>query len=112
VEIKNSIIMDNTKVPHLSYVGDSIIGRGCNLGAGTKVGNLRLDYGEVKMRIKGELTGTGRKKFGCVIGDNVKTGLNVMINAGRKIGNDSMIGPGVIVYHDVAPGSFILEKSD
>lgn len=112
VEVKNSIIMDNTKVPHLSYVGDSIIGRNCNLGAGTKVGNLRLDYGEVKVRIKGELRGTGRRKFGCVIGDNVKTGLNVMINAGRKIGNDSMIGPGVVVYHDVEPGSFILAGSD
>lgn len=110
VEIKNSIIMDNTKVPHLSYVGDSIIGRNCNLGAGTKVGNLRLDYGVVKMRIKGKLQSTGRKKFGCLLGDNVKTGLNVMINAGRKIGNDSLIGPGVIVYHDVEPGSFIRLK--
>lgn len=110
VEIKNSILLDGAKVPHLSYVGDSIIGRGCNLGAGTKVGNLRLDGKEVKMRIKGELTGTGRRKFGCVLGDNVKTGLNVMINAGRKIGNDSMIGPGVIVYHDVEPRSFILDR--
>jgi bifunctional UDP-N-acetylglucosamine pyrophosphorylase/glucosamine-1-phosphate N-acetyltransferase len=112
VEIKNSILMEEAKVPHLSYVGDSIIGRGCNLGAGTKVGNLRLDGKEVKMRIKGELLGTGRRKFGCVLGDNVKTGLNVMINAGRKIGNDSMIGPGVVVYHDVEPRSFILHRQD
>lgn len=110
VEIKNTIIMENTKVPHLSYVGDSIIGRGCNLGAGTKVGNLRLDEGVVKMRVKGKLVSTGRKKLGCIIGDNVKTGLNVMINAGRKIGENSLIGPGVIVYHDVKPGSTVLQK--
>jgi bifunctional UDP-N-acetylglucosamine pyrophosphorylase/glucosamine-1-phosphate N-acetyltransferase len=112
VEVKNSILMDKTKVPHLSYVGDSIIGRNCNLGAGTKVGNLRLDEGAVKMRVKGELVNTGRKKLGCVMGDNVKTGLNVMINAGRKIGQDSLIGPGVIVYRDLDPESVVLKKQE
>ncbi|MEE8167986.1 MAG: bifunctional sugar-1-phosphate nucleotidylyltransferase/acetyltransferase [Candidatus Hydrothermarchaeales archaeon] len=110
VEIKNSVIMDHTYIPHLSYVGDSIVGRNCNFGAGTLVGNLRLDEKSVKMRIRGELKDTGRRKMGCIIGDNVKTGLNVMINAGRKIGQNSMIGPGVIVYHDVPANSFILEK--
>lgn len=112
VEIKNSIIMDHTYIPHLSYVGDSIIGRNCNFGAGTLVGNLRLDERSVKMRIRGALEDTGRRKMGCIVGDNVKTGLNVMINAGRKIGQNSMIGPGVIVYHDVPPNSFILEKQE
>lgn len=110
VEIKNSIVMNNTHIPHLSYVGDSIIGRNCNFGAGTLVGNLRLDEKSVKMRIKGELEDTGRRKMGCIVGDNVKIGLNVMINAGRKIGQNSMIGPGVVVYHDVPPNSFIIGK--
>jgi bifunctional UDP-N-acetylglucosamine pyrophosphorylase/glucosamine-1-phosphate N-acetyltransferase len=110
VELKNSIIMDNTYIPHLSYVGDSIVGRNCNFGAGTLVGNLRLDEKSVKMRIRGELKDTGRRKMGCIVGDNVKTGLNVMINAGRKIGSNSMIGPGVVVYRDVPENSFIIEK--
>jgi bifunctional UDP-N-acetylglucosamine pyrophosphorylase/glucosamine-1-phosphate N-acetyltransferase len=112
VEVKNSILMENTKVPHLSYVGDSIIGRNCNLGAGTKVGNLRLDEDMVKMRVKGELVNTGRKKLGCVMGDNVKTGLNVMVNAGRRIGQSTLIGPGVIVYRDVKAGSVVLKKQE
>ncbi len=112
VELKNSIINDNTNVPHLSYVGDSIIGKNCNFGAGTLVGNLRLDEGSVKMRIKDELTDTGRRKMGCVVGDNVKTGLNVMINSGRKIGSNSMIGPGVVVYQDIPPDSFIVKKQE
>lgn len=43
VEVKNSIIMNGSKIPHQNYVGDSIIGEGCNLGAGTKIANLRLD---------------------------------------------------------------------
>lgn len=112
VEVKNSIIMDCTNVPHLSYIGDSIIGRNCNIGAGTLVGNLRLDEKNVKMRIRNELKDTGRRKFGCVIGDNVKLGINVMINAGRKIGSNSLIGPGVIVYKDVPQNSFILQKQE
>lgn len=112
VEVKNSVIMDGTKIPHLSYVGDSIIGRNCNIGAGTLVGNLRLDEGNVKMNVKGKLVDTGRQKFGCVIGDNAKIGLNVMINAGRKIGENSKIGPGVIVYSDVPPNAFIRQKQD
>ncbi|MFQ5888021.1 MAG: bifunctional sugar-1-phosphate nucleotidylyltransferase/acetyltransferase [Candidatus Hydrothermarchaeales archaeon] len=112
VELKNSIINDNTNVPHLSYVGDSIIGKNCNFGAGTLVGNLRLDEKRVKMRIKDELTDTGRRKMGCVVGDNVKTGLNVMINSGRKIGSNSMIGPGIVVYQDVPPDTFIVKKQE
>lgn len=112
VEIKNSIVMDGTKIPHLSYVGDSIIGRNCNLGAGTLVGNLRLDNRNVAMRIKGRMMDTGRRKMGCVIGDNVKTGISVMINAGRKIGSNSLVGPGVIVYRDIPSNSFILQKQE
>ncbi len=112
VELKNSIINDNSNVPHLSYVGDSIIGKNCNFGAGTLVGNLRLDEKSVKMRIKDELTDTGRRKMGCVVGDNVKTGLNVMINSGRKIGSNSMIGPGIVVYQDVPKDSFIVKKQE
>ncbi|MDD1671169.1 MAG: NTP transferase domain-containing protein, partial [Methanomicrobiales archaeon] len=42
-EVKNSVILSGTKVPHLNYVGDSIIGSSCNLGAGTKIANLRND---------------------------------------------------------------------
>ncbi|MFX1249714.1 MAG: bifunctional sugar-1-phosphate nucleotidylyltransferase/acetyltransferase, partial [Promethearchaeota archaeon] len=52
VEVKNSLILDNTTIGHLSYVGDSIIGRGCNLGAGTKIANLKLDNNEISMTIK------------------------------------------------------------
>ena len=112
VELKNSIINDNTNVPHLSYVGDSIIGKNCNFGAGTLVGNLRLDEKSVKMRIKDELTDTGRRKMGCVVGDNVKTGLNVMINSGRKIGSNSMIGPGVVIYQDIPKDTFVVKKQE
>lgn len=90
VEIKNSIIMDGTKIPHLSYVGDSVIGCRCNLGAGAKIANLRFDDASVK--VKG--VDTRRRKFGAIISDGVKTGINACIDAGTVIGNNTLIGPG------------------
>ncbi len=107
VEIKNSIIMDNTNVPHLNYVGDSVIGENCNLGAGTKIANLRLDDKEVKVSVKGKRIFTGRRKFGAVLGDNVKTGINVSINVGTLIGNDVFIAPSAYVDGYVEPKSFV-----
>ncbi len=101
VEIKNSIIFDRTNVPHLSYVGDSIIGEGCNFGAGTNVANLRFDDAEVKLNIRGERESSGRRKFGCVVGDNVKTGINVSIMPGKKIGPNKLIPPNFIVEKDM-----------
>jgi len=86
-EIKNSIIMDHSNTPHLNYVGDSIIGENSNLGAGTITANLRHDNKNIKVEIKGKLEDSGRRKLGAIIGHNVKTGINVTIYPGRKIGN-------------------------
>jgi bifunctional UDP-N-acetylglucosamine pyrophosphorylase/glucosamine-1-phosphate N-acetyltransferase len=97
--------MEDTKVPHLSYVGDSIIGKNCNLGAGTITANIRFDSKPIKSRIKGVQVDSGRKKLGAVLGDNVNTGINVSLFPGIKIGPDSWIGPGVTVMQDVGNGS-------
>lgn len=110
VEIKNSIIMDHSHVAHLSYVGDSIIGSRCNLGAGTTIANLRLDEGAVKMKVSGKVVDTGRRKLGTVIGDDVKTGVNSMINPGVKIGPNAAVGPGAVVYDDVQPNTLVIAK--
>jgi len=107
VEIKNSIIMSHTNVPHLSYVGDSVIGERCNLGAGTKVANLRLDEREVQVVVDGRRTGSGRRKLGAIIGDDVKTGINASIDAGTIIGEGTMIGMGAIARGTISPGSRI-----
>jgi len=107
VEIKNSIVMNDTKVPHLSYVGDSVIGERCNLGAGTKVANLRLDEREVHVIIDGRRTGSGRRKLGVIMGDDVKTGINATIDVGAVIGEGTMIGIGALARGTIAPGSRI-----
>jgi len=107
-EIKNSIIMDETNVPHHNYVGDSIIGQNCNLGSGTKIANLRLDKKNIKVVLNGKKIDTKRKKLGTIIGDNVQTGINSTINIGTTIGNNVFIGPGAIVKGEIRPGSTIL----
>jgi bifunctional UDP-N-acetylglucosamine pyrophosphorylase/glucosamine-1-phosphate N-acetyltransferase len=107
VEIKNSVIMQNTKIPHHSYVGDSIIGENCNLGSGTKTANLRLDEKNIFSFVKGKKTDTGRRKLGVVMGDNVKTGINSMLDVGTVIGENSFILPGCFVKGWVKPDSMV-----
>lgn len=104
-EIKNSIIMNNSNVPHHNYVGDSIIGYNCNLGAGTKIANLRLDKKNISVVLNGKKIDTKRKKFGAVIGDNVQTGINTTINVGTLIGNNCFIGQGASVKGEINPNS-------
>lgn len=96
-EIKNSIILSNSKIPHFSYVGDSIIGRNCNLGAGTKIANLRHDKDSVKVMINGEQKDSKSKKLGALIFDDVKTGINSSINCGVILPKGSMIKPNEFV---------------
>lgn len=109
-EIKNSLLMSGTKVPHLSYVGDSIIGEDCNLGAGTITANIRFDEQPIKMRVKGKVMVSGRKKLGAIIGDSVQTGINVSLLPGVRVGSGSWIGPGVIVSEDVESGKIVVTK--
>lgn len=110
VEVKNSIIMDHTNIGHLSYVGDSVIGSSCNLGAGTTIANLRLDEKPIKMEVGGKVISSGRRKLGTIIADNVRTGINCTINVGVKIGPDSAVGPGAVVYEDVSPNTMVFVK--
>ncbi len=92
-ELKNSVIMAGTKIPHFNYIGDSIIGTGCNFGAGTKIANLRHDHANVRVCGKD----TRRKKFGAVIGDGVQFGINCSINVGTSIGSNAQFAPGSYV---------------
>ncbi len=101
VEVKNSIIMSGSKIPHHNYLGDSIIGEDCNLGAGTKIANLRLDKKDIMV----QGIDTKRFKLGAIIGDKVQTGINASINVGTMIGSNTHIGPGAIVSGVISPDS-------
>jgi UDP-N-acetylglucosamine diphosphorylase/glucosamine-1-phosphate N-acetyltransferase len=98
---KRSVVMAHSNVPHLNYVPDSVIAESCNLGAGTKIANLRFDDAHVKMSIKGERIDSGRRKLGAIVGYNTKTGINVSIYPGVKISSGSWIEAETLVKRDL-----------
>ncbi|MFX0069594.1 MAG: bifunctional sugar-1-phosphate nucleotidylyltransferase/acetyltransferase [Candidatus Hermodarchaeota archaeon] len=108
-EVKNSIILSNSNVPHFNYIGDSIICENVNLGAGTKVANLRFDDGNVMVNIRGKVINSKRRKLGTIIGPKVKTGINVSIMTGKIICENSRIGAHTLVIEDVPPNTFFYQ---
>jgi len=100
-EVKNLVMLDNSKIPHFSTVGDSVFGEDVNLGAGTQIGNLRFDNGNVKVTINGEKIDSGQRKLGCLIGHNSKTGLNSSINCGVIVGKNCQLYPGKFLAHNL-----------
>ena len=100
-EVKNSIVMEGTHIGHLSYVGDSIIGAHCNLGAGTITANLRFDKASVRVFVKGVRVDTGRRKLGVIMGDFVQTGIGVLLMPGVRIWPRCWVGPNLVVERDI-----------
>jgi UDP-N-acetylglucosamine diphosphorylase / glucose-1-phosphate thymidylyltransferase / UDP-N-acetylgalactosamine diphosphorylase / glucosamine-1-phosphate N-acetyltransferase / galactosamine-1-phosphate N-acetyltransferase len=109
-EVKRSILFPGAKAPHLAYVGDSILGPGVNLGAGTILSNFRHDGGEVViLGPGGRKIRTGRRKLGAVLGDGVATGCNTVLHPGVVMGRESMTYPGVMLRSGVYPERSILK---
>ncbi len=100
-EVKNSIIYNNTYISRQCYVGDSIIGTHVTLGAGTCTENHRHDGRHHVSMIHGQAINTGRLKFGAVLGDGVRTGVNTSIEAGVKIGIARTTQPGSYIGKDL-----------
>lgn len=94
VELKNTKVGSNSKVPHLSYMGDVTIGADSNIGAGS----ISCNY-------------DGYAKHGTVVGDRVKVGSNTMLVAPVEIGDDGWTAAGSVIVKDVAPGSLGVSRS-
>ena len=71
-EIKHSIFLNDAKAGHFAYVGDSILGNSVNLGAGTKLANLKFLPGNITVFFKGEQIDTSRRKLGAILGMDVR----------------------------------------
>jgi bifunctional UDP-N-acetylglucosamine pyrophosphorylase/glucosamine-1-phosphate N-acetyltransferase len=95
VEIKASRIGDGSKVPHLSYVGNTTIGRNTNIGAGT----VTVNY-------------DGYGKYRTTIGDDVRIGSDTMLVAPVKVGRGAVTGAGSVITKDVPAGSLAVERTD
>ncbi|MFH1106592.1 MAG: bifunctional sugar-1-phosphate nucleotidylyltransferase/acetyltransferase [Candidatus Micrarchaeota archaeon] len=100
-EIKSSVIMHNSNAAHLSYIGDSIVCENVNLGAGTKVANLKFDHSSIAIDLGGKRVDSRREKLGAVVGKNTKTGVNVSINCGIFVGENCRIFPSSYVYNNL-----------
>ena len=96
-EIKGSIMLDGAKAGHFAYIGDSILGNEVNLGAGTKLANLKMIPGTVTVRSGKKLVDTGRRKIGAILGDRTETGCNSVTSPGTLMGPKSIVYPGLAV---------------
>jgi carbonic anhydrase/acetyltransferase-like protein (isoleucine patch superfamily) len=103
-EIKASIMLDGSKAGHFAYIGDSILGRDVNLGAGTKLANLKMIPGNVSIRVEGKRVDTGRRKLGAILGDNTETGCNSVTAPGTLLGPSSIVYPAIAVPSGFRPG--------
>lgn len=92
-ELKGSLLLNDAKAAHFAYVGDTILGIDCNLGAGTKCANLRLDHGRVPVLMGEEKKDSGLKKFGAIFGNRSQTGCNAVTNPGTLLLPDSLLLP-------------------
>lgn len=95
VEIKGSVVGKNSKVPHLSYIGDAEIGENSNIGAAT----VTVNY-------------DGREKHRTTVGDNVRVGSDTMLVAPVTIGDNAFTGAGSVITEDVPEGALGIERSD
>ena len=105
-EVKHSIFLNDAKAGHFNYLGDSILGRDANLGAGTKFANLKFLGGNVSIRTENGLVDTGRRKFGAILGDDAQTGCNSVTNPGTLIGKG-----GILMPNTTAPSGYHSPRS-
>lgn len=87
-EVKEVVILGHSNKAHEGFLGNSIIGEWCNLGAGTSVSNLKNNYSNVRMWdfSTQEMRDSGLQLLGTVMGDHSKTGILTMFNTGTIVG--------------------------
>jgi NDP-sugar pyrophosphorylase family protein len=103
-EAKNSLFLPGAHAPHFNYIGDSILGHGVNLGAGTKLSNLTLvseknaqgERPSITLDHDGQHYDTGLAKLGAILGDGAQTGCNAVLNPG------CLVGPGSLIYANLS----------
>ena len=94
-EVKGSVFFDGAKAGHFAYVGDSILGAHVNLGAGTKLANLKLKKDIVKFihpRTQNKVS-SHLKKFGAILGDYSQTGCNAVLSPGTLLMPRTLVMP-------------------
>lgn len=108
-ELKTAILLDGARAPHQNYVGDSILGRNTNLGAGTILSNVKNIGKEVSFRAGGDTIHTGLKKLGAILGDGCRTGCNSVLNPGVLMGPGCVTYPGICLRSGFYPARTLVK---
>jgi NDP-sugar pyrophosphorylase family protein len=91
-EMKTAVMLGESKAGHFAYIGDSILGK-VNLGAGTKLANLKMIESKIVLNIDGKKYETGLRKFGAIFADGVETGCNSVTAPGSLLGRNVLLYP-------------------
>ncbi|MGH7204223.1 MAG: bifunctional sugar-1-phosphate nucleotidylyltransferase/acetyltransferase [Candidatus Levyibacteriota bacterium] len=100
LELKHTILMD-ASTAHSGFIGDSIIGENCRIAAGVTTGNVRMDRQVIHSVLNEKKVETGRRSMGVIMGDSVRTGINISTMPGIIIGNNAIIGPSTTLMENV-----------
>jgi len=107
-EVKNSLFLNDSHAPHFNYVGDSVLGNGTNLGAGTKLSNYKISKEkQIKLQIEGKVYDTGLDKFGAILGDHSESGCNSVLAPGTIVSKNCWIYPNSYVRGFIYEGTII-----
>lgn len=87
-EVKNAIFLNKAHAAHFAYVGDTILGNGVNLGAGSKCANFKLDGQPVVIQYSDQRIETHMRKLGAIVGDRSQLGCNSVMNPGTLLGKE------------------------
>jgi UDP-3-O-[3-hydroxymyristoyl] glucosamine N-acyltransferase len=85
-ELKNAVFLEEAKAGHFAYVGDSVLGLKVNLGAGTKLANLKISSGPIRLKGPDKVYQIERRKFGAIVGDSTELGCNTVTSPGCLLG--------------------------
>lgn len=96
-ELKHAILLNNVRLPHWTYVGDSILGNGVHFGGGAVTANFKSNKSTVVLQDGEQRIDTGLTKLGAFIGDLAELGSKSVIQPGSIIGRNTIIYPGAII---------------
>jgi len=99
-EITRSNLQDDVHL-HSNFIGDSVLDRGCRVGAGTITANVRIDREKIRSLVKGKEVDSNQKSLGVIMGEGTMIGVNCSFMPGIVIGSNCIIGPASFVKEKV-----------
>ncbi len=110
--IKNSLMMDGSKISNHAFIGDSILGPKARVGGHAETGNRRFDQGEIPWSFEEGKVDTGLDKLGAILGEGSRLGGSVITAPGTVVGKNTFVSAGADVYGYIPPNKFVKSKTE